>query len=264
MLFLFYVYIACLVVGGVLVGASLLLGHDGGDAEHELEAGGDADAEHDLDQDADHEVSHEADHDAAHEADHDVGQAADHGHDGVSVALQAAGAAGALWLPFFSTRFWTFFLAFFGLTGVVLSGLHLAGAILTLTLAVLVGLGTGTTAAYAIRRLRSHAVGVVEGMQDFIGRDGVVLLPVSRERPGQIRIQAAGRDVDLLAFTDEVEPIAAHEKVLLIESREDGVAVCRLPEVDEAAGGSAATAAAPTGSTVAAAMATRTTATTTK
>jgi hypothetical protein len=289
-LFLFYVYLACLVVGGVLVGASLLMGHGGGEAEHELEAGGDASAEHEIehdgeidhdhdlehdadadhDADYDHDLEHDVDHDhdlghdaehdhevdaghdheLAHDHDHDAGHDAGHAEEALlahgHVAGAGAGAGGttdALWLPFFSMRFWTFFLAFFGLTGTVLSGLQLAGSIPTLMLALLVGGGTGTTAAYAIRRLRGQTIGLVEGMQDFVGRDGVALLPVSRERPGKIRIQSAGRDIELLAYAVDGKAIEAHQPVLVIGPREDGVEVCRLPEgeADPTAGAMAET-----------------------
>jgi hypothetical protein len=86
---LIYLYLFGLIVGGVLLGSSLLLGGHGEaevDAELDAEVGGDAEVHVD-----------------------------DHG-SGIEV-----GADLVLW-RFRSLRFWTFFLAFFGLSGTLLGG----------------------------------------------------------------------------------------------------------------------------------------------
>src|SRR5690606_15637009 len=103
---LIYLYLFGLIVGGVLLGSSLLLGGDDGDAD------GDAHAE-----------------------------AGDHGGHGHGGDLQLDGAASdfLLW-RFRSLRFWTFFLAFFGLTGLALEGFGLLESS-WLTLAASLGMG---------------------------------------------------------------------------------------------------------------------------
>src|SRR5678816_2807364 len=99
-------YVVALGIGGTLVLASLIMGgkdHDSGDGDG-----------HDQDQDGDHG------HDQSHETDKGgalvlAGETAMTAHDG-----GVADAVSAL-LPVTSVRFWTFFLAFFGLTGLTLT-----------------------------------------------------------------------------------------------------------------------------------------------
>ena len=83
------IYLVTLIVGGVLVLVSVFLG----------DSDTDADVAADIDVDADLDLAAGADVDA--DGSLDVG---------LIDALQA-------WLPFTSMRFWTFFAAFFGLTG---------------------------------------------------------------------------------------------------------------------------------------------------
>jgi membrane protein implicated in regulation of membrane protease activity len=78
---MFPIYIGSLLFGGVLLGASMFVGHDG-----------------------DH------DHDAGQGHDHDHGPG-DHAHHGPGASL----------LPILSLRFWAFSIAFFGAAGAVLS-----------------------------------------------------------------------------------------------------------------------------------------------
>ena len=113
-----YLYIGALVFGGVLLGSSILLGsHDDADVD-----GGDLDVDKDIDFDGDTDIDLDGD-------------------------------IGIFWI-FRSLRFWTFFLAFFGLTGVLLDGLGLIGSELV-TLGLAIGMGTlvGVGGAAAIRAL---------------------------------------------------------------------------------------------------------------
>ena len=110
---LIYAYIFALVLGGVLLGASFLLG-------------GDHDADGDVDMDADADV------DADVDADADIDGDADGGHDGHGDVAGFFGVLGSL-------RFWTFFTAFFGLTGLVHQTYDLVGG----RVAVFEGLGGG-------------------------------------------------------------------------------------------------------------------------
>src|SRR5690349_10121353 len=74
-----------------------------------------------------HEVGHDLNFEVAHEVDHD----ADHG-DGAG-----------LWMPFFSMRFYTYFFAAFGTTGLLLHFLTTTPSMIALWISVGVGLFSG-------------------------------------------------------------------------------------------------------------------------
>lgn len=190
-----YAYVFALVLGSILLGASFLLGgdHDGhGDADGHLEV----EADHDLDAHAD----------GGHEAQGDLG-----GFVGVLGSL----------------RFWTFFAAFFGLTGVVLDGFDLTAEFTAAGLSIGVGFVTGWVAVTLIRRLSANDTGVAAGVDDYVGKTGELLIAVRPDRIGKIRIELKGTTVDVLALTDD-EPIAKGEQALILEMREDKAVVVRL------------------------------------
>jgi membrane protein implicated in regulation of membrane protease activity len=201
---LLYVYIGSLVVGGILLGTSLLLGHDS-DADAHIDVDADADVDVDADMDAD------ADADAHIDVDH--------------------GGLAEVWLPFMSLRFWVFFLAFFGATGTVLSLFALAGKWTTLAAALVMGLGIGFCAAYIIQRLKRDVVGEVADEQDYKGQEGTVQLPISVQAPGKVRLTVQGQTVDLPARTDEQAELPVGAKVLVIDCADNTLTVVRAPDL---------------------------------
>ena len=214
-----YVYLICLVVGGIVLGGSLLLGAIHGSADADGDAG--ADADHDVDAGAD------ADADAGADADHDAGgegsEAGDHG---------GADATG-LWLPFLSVRFWVFTLCFFGLSGTLLT-LAGSGPLLTPLLAAAVGLVCGTGAAWAVHQLgKTGTLGHVAGDRDFVGAVGTVLVSVGPGSRGKVRVQIQGQAVDLVATTADDERLAVGAQALVVEVVDDVATVTRAPLEDE-------------------------------
>lgn len=185
------IYIGALIIGGVLVAASMFLGGKDADAGH----GG-----------HDHDVDHGHDH--GHDADHD--------HDGF-------GDVGS-WLPLASLRFWTFFLAFGGLAGTALT-LLASGTILTAIVAVVTGYVSGVAVTQVLRRLRRNQVSSEVGANDCVGSVGKLTLPVSKSAPGKVRVRVKDRDLDLMAATDDDGELPANAEVLVYEMREDGVAL---------------------------------------
>ena len=175
-----YLYLGALIFGGVLLGSSILLGgHEDldGDLDGDLDVDGDADADGDLDKDI------------------DVG-----------------GADFLFWLK--SLRFYTFFLAFFGLTGLMLDGFGLvANSWVAFAIATAMGATVGVGATAAIRALSKEQSG--ENFT-YVGKNAHVLVPVSKGSPGKIRVRVAGNLVDLLATTDEAE-FGANDEALIIE-----------------------------------------------
>jgi membrane protein implicated in regulation of membrane protease activity len=184
------IYLAALAFGGVLLIATLLGGH--GHADHHA-------GDHDQDQD--------------HPHDHDVGPAA----------------RAALVLPFLSLRFWTFGLAFFGLTGAVLHGLGSTSPLIAAVLAAALGLALGYGAARLFQTLARETVGQLAPDGGHVGREGKLLLPVARGQRGKVRVTAGGAAVDLLAESDDERPLPAGTTVLIVAMRGTVALVERSP-----------------------------------
>ena len=187
-------YVGCFIVGMGLLAASFVSDHDT-----------DADVDHDLDFDADADVDIDIEHDLA--------------LDGAPAAT-SVDAGEALWLPILSLRFWIFFAAFFGLTGILLHLLHDNGTVV-LAVALAMGFGCGYTASRIVRALRADTVNsAVDPATDYVGRRGTVLLGIAPGDPGQVRLHVKGIDVDLTAVVDDgVEPLERGATVLVTEYR---------------------------------------------
>jgi membrane protein implicated in regulation of membrane protease activity len=189
-----YAYVFALVLGSILLGASFLLG---GDADV------DADADFDMDADVD--------------ADGDS-----HGDLG--------GFFGVLG----SMRFWTFFAAFFGLTGIILDGLALAAPVVAFGLAIGVGAVTGWTAVKLLNHLSANDTGVAAGVDDYVGKTGEMLLAAGPNRLGKIRIELKGTTVDVLAESDEAL-VERGEQALIVEMRDAKALIVKLDSARRAA-----------------------------
>ncbi|MBW2463647.1 MAG: hypothetical protein JRH11_18495 [Deltaproteobacteria bacterium] len=201
-------YLTCLMIGGVLVALSAF-------------GAGDQDSDFDFDADVDVDVDVDADIDADADAD------ADHGHD---IAAGSAGAGGlAELLPIASLRFWTFFLAFGGLLGTLLTLVGHVGPVAIAALSVAVGYLTGFGITAAVRHLKREKVTSTVSTTDCIGASGRVLRPVSGDAAGRIRVELKGRLVDFIAETDEASDFAIDDEVLVYDVREDGVALVSSP-----------------------------------
>jgi membrane protein implicated in regulation of membrane protease activity len=189
-------YLITLIVGGVLVVVSLVAGDGGGDG---AETGGDAGA------DGHGEVSH--------------------GGDALDALMS--------WLPLSSLRFWTFFAAFFGLTGTALSVLSVAGPIATGIAAALVGYASGLALTRIVGGLQKSSSDSSLAAADLIGATAHVLLPVAAGRTGKVRLHLKGRTVDVLAETQEPAELVAGERALVIAAPRDGhVVIARVGQAE--------------------------------
>ena len=131
-----------------------------------------------------------------------------------------------LWM-FKSVRFWTFFLTFFGATGVVLGGLGLVSSwMLTLAAALGVGSLSGYGIAKSVRFLSNDDAGAAATTRDFIGKTAKVLVPLTKGEAGQIRVQVKGSTVDLLASADT--DFAKNDEVMIIEMNEGRARVSKF------------------------------------
>ncbi len=196
------IYLIALLVGGFLLAMSML------GAEKDFDADVDIDIDADFDADAD--------------ADGDV----DHGGSGLD-ALSA-------WLPFASLRFWTFFAAFFGLTGVTMSLGKFAGQFVGLGLAVGVGYVCGAAMTRVIKKLSTERVDSSLARGDVVGSTAKVVLPVSPGDRGKIRIEIKGRVIELIAETEEDLELERGQTCIVYGIRDDGAAVvARAAELTE-------------------------------
>ncbi len=190
-------------LGGVLLIASIVLGGDG-------EADGDLALDGDVDADADLALEGDVDADADDLA--NLGQQGLHTSHG-----DAHGSLSGFVAGFLSLRFWTFALAFFGLTGTVLAGLSLAGPVTTVILASVMGVvvGRGTVALFSALRASESSLAASEG--DYIGKSAKVILGFGPGELGKVRLQMKGTTVDLLAQSDDPTPFSTGDEVMIIQ-----------------------------------------------
>lgn len=194
-----YVYLFAFALGGLLLLASIFLGDKDGD--HDVEQGADADADGPPNPSS-----------LAHDGSHDHG------------------AVAGLFSAFLSVRFWMFFLAFFGLTGLVLDGLDLvANQTLTLGLAIGMGILTGEVTVYVFRHLSHSETSTAAGAHDYVGKSGRVLVGfASNGGLGKLRLTLKGTTVDVLATTDDERPFTAGEEALVIQMNDTTAVVARV------------------------------------
>jgi membrane protein implicated in regulation of membrane protease activity len=172
-----YLYLFALVVGGMLLGASMLLG---GHADGEVHAGG--------------------------------GGAEPVGHDGPHAGPES------FFYAVLSLRFWTFFLAFFGLTGFLFEGLGLVPwSWLSATIAVVMGLAAGTGAMWIIRKVQKDTTNSAVSSTDYIGKMARVMVGFGKGEVGKVRLELKGSTIDLLAMPIDDRTFSIKDEVLIVE-----------------------------------------------
>ena len=205
------IYIAALIFGGGLLAISSLFGgHDDADVD------ADADADFDHDVDVDHDLDADVDHDLDADVDHDVEVS---GGVHLPAVVDKAGALteGTLpWLPFLSMRFWVFGSAFFGLFGTLATLLGLTTAGVTLGASIAVGVVTGGVAATVIRSLREAKSDSTVTEEDWKGAEAQVLLPISPERAGKVRVSIRDRTLDIKALSEH-QTLAPGDRALVVD-----------------------------------------------
>ena len=229
---MFLIYIACLVFGGVLLVMAMMAGGDGadhelgthGDVSHDL--GGHADFSHELAGDTDmaHDLSTEGGIDAHTElAAH--GDASLHTADAGHAAMQHAHANAADAVRYLSFRNFVFFMAFFGLTGTVLTTLAIPSLITAISAA---GMGVfASQVGYRLMRyLKGSETGQAVDLGDLRGHTGTVLVGCGRTQTGKITVHSGTQTLTLLAQV-ATEERRAHFKpgdTVIISRVERGIA----------------------------------------
>ena len=211
---LFLTYIFCLVLGGTFVGLSVFGGFAGGDADVDA----DMDAELDVDMDADLDVDADGDFEA----------------DTHGLAIDAAGAheydreielsVSRRFNPLVSFKFYTFLLTFFGLTGVIFTGLGLWGSEPgVFAVSLMMGLFAGLGVAYTMFRVNDStgSEGITE--RDYVGVSAQVMLPLSNEQVGKVRLFIKGQIIEMPARAADEEVVFDFNQDCFVLGIEDGV-----------------------------------------
>jgi hypothetical protein len=160
------------------------------------------------------------------------GKELDHGHGGVHTgeghaaehALDKGDAfrLGPHAAHLLSIRFWTFGLASFGATGTLTTLLGAEG-IVSLLASTVTGLAIGLLASLFFRSLQRDSVSGETSLREFVGDEARVLVPIRPGGRGTIAIRRQSGNLELVATTQDAEPIPAGAEVL-VASVQDGVA----------------------------------------
>jgi membrane protein implicated in regulation of membrane protease activity len=145
--------------------------------------------------------------------DHAVGH--DDSGDGESPAL----------LALLSVRVWTYLFEFGGATGVLLRVVGGEGEPRSAMYALFVGTTAAVMARVVIGRASRVGPSGTVHAKDLVGRTGDVIIPFAGGATGKVRVRVAGEAVDLLATTDDGEPLGRNDEVLIVEVREGGSAL---------------------------------------
>lgn len=130
-----------------------------------------------------------------------------------------------------SVRFWTFGLAFFGLTGLALEGFALVPSTVVPFVAAAVGAGCGLGAAQLLRALARGTTGALPDAESHVGREGRVLLPIARGQRGKVRIRTAAGEADFVAELDasQSRPLRTGERIWIVAMRGSTALVATPP-----------------------------------
>lgn len=128
-------------------------------------------------------------------------------------------------LALLSVRVWTYVLAFGGITGLLLRRVAHAHEPMSAIGACVVGVAAAAMARAMIRRAASEGDSGTVRVEDLLGKTGDVVVPFSGKATGKVRIRVGGGDVDLLATTDDGEPLKRHDGILIVEVRDGMTAV---------------------------------------
>ena len=199
------IYLFSLILGGTFVVLSVLAGAGDADADFDVDVDADVDVDMDMDVDADADVDVDADADGE-------------GLSDVETRI------GKKYRPWFSFKFYTYTLGFFGLTGVLLTLVGTAeplGAMLSAMMGLIAGFGVSYLLHYADKDSASNRATTD---RDFLGAQAEVLLPIKKGDRGRIRVQMGGRTVDMRAETEDEGVVLDMNDECFVLDIEDGVA----------------------------------------
>jgi hypothetical protein len=134
-------------------------------------------------------------------------------------------------VPFFSPRFWTYFLAGFGCIGIALHFIsHIDGGT-AIAIAVATGVVIGLAVHTVMRFAQKSGSGEVPSLQEIVGAQATMIVGTSGNQPGKARIKLRGELIDFLALSDDGNPVAAGRKVLIVSLSNNTVKVQDITEI---------------------------------
>lgn len=127
----------------------------------------------------------------------------------------------------FSTSFWSFSLAGFGLCGVLLEIINgFQSAVPTAPLALMVGVGLGWLVAFSLRLIARRQANTVVNTNDLIGCEAVVTLPLTSHQRGFIEVSVKGSLIRRVALSAS-QPFEAGARVVIV--RDEGTTLVVEP-----------------------------------
>jgi len=126
-----------------------------------------------------------------------------------------------LWIPFLSLRFWTYFLAVFGVCGLLLDNFTQTPEPSVALMSAGTGLVVGLAVAYLMRVARRMEADSSVRTEDFLGMTGTVTVAIRRGSMGKIRVNMKGDLIDLLAMPNEDEDLNIGEEAVIVTMEND-------------------------------------------
>lgn len=170
---------------------------------------------------SDSDFSSDVDHDLDSSGDVEVSQDVDH---------PSAADAGDFWLPFFSLRFWIYFMGGFGGFGALLTFANVSAEPVRAISAGIVGLILGVGAAVMMRFLYRNQLDSSISDKDFVGTLARVLVSPVDSNPGKVRVEIRNESIDLLAIPLEGHLIQAGDDVMVVAVDGTYVTVAKTDE----------------------------------
>ena len=148
---------------------------------------------------------------------HGDGHADVHGDPGQPAFEGDAAGAEPFLATFLSVRFWTFFLAFFGLTGLSFTALGILPIPWLVGLISLgIGLAAGGGGALALREAAKRQTNSAAMASDLIGKTARVMVPFGPGETGKVRLETKGTTQELLAVSDDPTRFDAKDEALIV------------------------------------------------
>jgi hypothetical protein len=203
---MFTLYLACLIFGGILLGASLFsMGDSHADAGN---SDGLGDAGNGI---ADSDISDI--HTELIQTGHDVSTESEH-YLQISKTSHAKDVS-----QFLSFRNIIFFTSFFGLTGTLFTFFEV-GEILTLISSLTIGGLSWFTGFAFMKYLKNTESGEELKMTELIGKSGVIEIPITKDKKGKIIVNVGSYSREypaMLSEASKLEKIDRSQKVLVID-----------------------------------------------
>lgn len=208
-------YISTLIIGGGMLAFSAFSGGDfGSDADVDTNVDIDSNLDIDTDIDTDFDTETDAPHNALEHIPHSI--------ESINHSIAPANQSGVDGIKLLSLRSLTYFSAFFGLTGSVMT--WIGNAFITTLLSAIF---SGSVAAFfgykLMAYLKSSESGQAISTANFIGRKAKVIIPITPNKMGKVLVEISGQNVELLAKVASLDDdsFAPRDTVLIVSFSEN-------------------------------------------